>query len=631
VANILSTVLTRYKADPSDHKAKLKGLRGEEKKRHQELLKEMDAQNAKIDKQIAFWGKVAVGVGGAVAAFKLAKTSFNSYVQNTQLAAATANLSIDRLSTSTRGLVEQTDLMREASKLQSGAWKFNQEQMELVLRATDVMRRKLGQEFTPTLQKVTESLSKGTTEELKKFGITAKTQTEVIAQMREMVRGFNLDTDAAGDSMKRAGVSAADSFDRMKTAIGRMVVAMAPLLDRMAKFIEALSIVVDRISGAPQRDPGREAIAAPDGASPELRALIARLNEGRAAGAGQSPEAQRLLREIRAQALKDKQERQRIQGEVAFLTTQQDALDAFIRGLGEKVKKRASARAPTLGAVEDPMLAALFSAGQGLRRGAGAVPGLFASGLESARMLGRTTLAGDPQFGALGQAQQDVNAFHLQEGSEALKQLEADIRAFDAAKQQAIGDRNHLLESIFGRPAEVDATAMAIQGAARAMDVFAQSTALAFEAWVTGAEGGMEAAKKFLAAGIHGIGQELAVIGVKEGALALVSLAGLDFRGAATHGLASGAAFAGSALAFKTAQSMGHGGGNRPSAGASGSAPRVYNGSGAGAGAGQGERSVVVALGSEFGMLPALEQRQMLGRAIRLGLHEQGSPHTFDR
>jgi hypothetical protein len=74
-------VVTYYRADTSDHKAKIRELSGEQKKLAQQQLADLEKQNKRVDSHIGSVGKLAstfAAVGAAIAAVDLISDAFSS-------------------------------------------------------------------------------------------------------------------------------------------------------------------------------------------------------------------------------------------------------------------------------------------------------------------------------------------------------------------------------------------------------------------------------------------------------------------------------------------------------------------------------------------------------------------------
>src|SRR5690606_32196315 len=130
---------------------------------------------------------------------------------------------------------------------------------------------------------------------------------------------------------------------------------------------------------------------------------------------------------------------------------------------------------------------------------------------------------------------------------------------------------------------------------------------------------------------LRSVANQMLVESLKHAAYAVGNLAFGNFSAAGTHAAASAAFGAGALTAGAIAREMGAGGVRIGAGGGGYSGRSVSAGSGArSSGGGQaGPVNTVIAIGTGFGELSYLEQRQLLGRAINRG-KQGGSPHGFD-
>lgn len=257
--NIMNRVLTSYKADTKQHREELRKLSGEQKKAAKAQLEALEAQNAKLDKQIEFWGKVAVAVGGAYAAYKTLQTGIASYQEQSKLAAASAGADISGLRSATQGLISDTDLMRSAAMLMNGSFKLNNKEMQTAMKGALVLRKRFGVDLKEAFDEVTKAVTEGNIEGLKKYGIVLDAQSDssqaVIKSLEYMgaeYRKLGGDVSLAGDEMLKANISLENSLHNASVEIGKMAVALAPLVARLAEFVrlavEATSFIGDESS-----------------------------------------------------------------------------------------------------------------------------------------------------------------------------------------------------------------------------------------------------------------------------------------------------------------------------------------------------------------------------------------------
>src|SRR4051812_40112761 len=110
LGDLISKVVTVYKADTTDHKRAVKELSGEEKKLAQDRLKATEDHNAGLESQIKTLGKVAAGIGlvyGAVAALK---GGYEELREFDRLTTAAGSVNLEKLKTASHGLKSEMQL-----------------------------------------------------------------------------------------------------------------------------------------------------------------------------------------------------------------------------------------------------------------------------------------------------------------------------------------------------------------------------------------------------------------------------------------------------------------------------------------------------------------------------------------
>ncbi len=255
-----------------------------------------------------------------------------------------------------------------------------------------------------------------------------------------------------------------------------------------------------------------------------------------------------------------------------------------------------------------------------LAGGAAGLGGAFSGAVSGYQNAGMRTLGGPEDIAdkAKTKAFRESMAGIRQEWEELL-------RLEEQAAQLTKDNKNRtILETIFGTPGEVDTLTTAIGVAGQAFAGLTNAAGAAFDAWITGSKSIGQAFKEAIADALRALAVQALVESLKHGAFALGALAFGNFASAGAHGLAA-AEFAGVAAAAgigarlmgqHTGQwsggTSGKGGGSRPSAGG-------YMGSGRGK-ENDGPSTVNIMLGSDFGMLTSIEQKQMLSTAISVGM-----------
>jgi hypothetical protein len=618
VADLRNTVTTIFKADTSQAKAGVIGLRGAERDRAKELLDNLNKENLSLEASIAKWAKVGVAIAGVVGAYKTLSVAAKSYLEDVRLESAAAGANVAGLQKATRGLVEEDKLLAFAGKTMHGVWKLNQQEMETVLKGAMALRKTMGVELSPTIEKLTDAIGKGNVGALKEFGIQAKDKEGVLRNMAALWKEAGGNADMAGDDFQRATVNWRDSVNDLMSSIGKLVVSLEPLFNMLAKVVGTVTEVMDIIN-APRERAGMTLNFLAD----VLRKQGTDATGVNAWGLSEGADFGAFGRNAVQSALA------RGQGRAAMTAWRQifDDFDRTYAGIGLKAWNDWKSTMKWKGRFHGAGKGNEITTVLGNQYGMGFDGARFGPGADPVTGVGGG-------LGAGGIDQVDLTGFTAAEQAKKVQELARIAREANTiiAAQERAAKKNKLFESIFGRPSDIDAYAAAITMAATAVDGLANSFAAAFEAAVTGSDGAISAFKKVAGGAVHAIGQELAVVGAKEAIMALVSLATFDFRGAGLHGAASGAAFAGSAAAFVTANALGYGGG-KPSIPSAGAARAGGPGTGAGRSSSAGDQSnqTVVMLGGDWGMLTSLEQKQLLHSAIQLGKNRGGTTDRIRR
>lgn len=601
LGDVVSNALIRVKADTSQAKAELRSLRGEERKAAQERLGELEKQNSGIDKQIAMWGKAALAVGAGVAAFKIAKDAANAYLEDVRLQSAAAGANLDRLKMATQGLVEADKLLEFAGKAQHGTWKLNQEEMDRVLRGAMALRAQFGGELEPTIEKLTESISKGSTKSLREFGIEAKDKVGVLKELDAIAASVGGNAALMGDEFKRSEVALADSLDDLKGSLGELVIALAPVIEGLAG---AVGLLNDAITGWKLLFGGE---------SP-WEADMLRKNRAHAQSAiDQNMEAQGglLANELAARGQIWARDNQ---GSVAFLS----------QLLAAAGKQPAAAKKAGGGGPAGPGLSLEALSAFGGFSSLGSLPGFasdFGQSAFSSYQTGTAWNAINQQNLAAGGAKTP-----LAEGQAAIQKMLEQWELLDAKRKE----NGNLLATIFGTSAEMNETIASIKLASSAFGVLTDAAGSAFDAWITGSESLGKAFAKAIAEGLKATAVQMFVESLKHTAFGFGALAFGPIMGAtaAAHFKAAAVFGAGAAIAGTSAKLLGQatgqwsgGGGAGASAGGGGAARTI----GSSSTREQDNRPINVYVGAEWAAMSKLEQSAAITRAIQLG--KRGSRH----
>lgn len=556
-----STVITSYKADTSQQKRAVKDLKGEEKKRHEALLKQTEQQNAKLDSHVAAWGKVAAGVGVAVGAYKVLSDGFDTLQKNSRLAAATVGVDLKGLQRATNGLVDETRLLEFASKAMNGTFKLSQVEMEQALQGALALRKTLGVDLKEAMEATQVAITEGTTEPLKKLGLVikgAENDTEeglqaALAGLAEQAESLGGNLSVAGDEAATAGVSMADSMDKASEAMGRVAVALTPIISAFASVLETLvniGEISDRIAGI-------DSAATTANKAERLRLFKQRNAAINAAAAQQAANAARSAEQDRL-------------GISSIGVLRPGITGRDIRGFGPEVESPF----PGVGPLADPS---------------------FAGGGAPRRRRGRGR--GGRGRGGLAPLSEDELIIHEDEPPASIAEFWEGVNSnlAPAVEQLTeISEEGNILEQLFGTPVQIDAQTMAVEQMATAFDGFTSAFGEGVKALITGSESFASAFKNAVAESLLAMAVDMAMKAVQHTAMGIGAIAiggpvasvsaGAHFKAAA--GYAAGATLAGvAARGLGAGQSSGAsaGGGAGAGAGPAGVGPSSGTGDAGGA------------------------------------------------
>jgi hypothetical protein len=582
VPDFSNNVKTVYKADTSQARIAVQQLKGVERERAREVLNDLNAHNAKLESQLATWGKVAAGVAAVTGVVVLAKRAMDDYLEDVRLESAAAGANLNALKDATSGLVEADKLLEFAGKTMHGTWKLNNEEMTRVLHGAMALRAQFGGQLEPTIEKLTESITKGSTRALKEFGIEAKDKEGVLRELDAAWKSMGGSAGLAGDDILRAQTSMKDATDDLSGAFGELVASLGPVIEKLA---QATGLITKSVEG--------------------WKILFRGGDEY-------------LLGDMGFTARKDAM----VDQAVAAVDAQMAAADKRVK---EILAKRATAPFDALAKeASDAAIKASRARGGG-RRGQGddyAGPALdfdMAAALGGARSAaGRLASS---TFGVWS-AENDKALEKAREASDVARILRE-----DAERLAEIPEGESLFDDIFGDSSEMNEHALAVEALASSFNVLTGAAGAAYDALISGSGDASEAFRKFLADGIASMGKDFFVRGLGESAHAIAAYASGFIPKAAGHAKAAAAYFAGATVAGITANALGYGsGGGSSSGGGAGSA-----GGGRGDVTRQSTRDgenagpVNIYVGSEWEGLSAMERASAINRALRLG--KRGASH----
>lgn len=577
-------VLTEYKADISDHKAKIKDLTGAQKELAKQELAASEARNKQIEDQIKGLAKVGVAVGAAVAAVKIGQAGFEEWSKYQTLSARTSTESLDKLKEASGGLRTEMDLLSFSAKTQHGIFALTTEQQETALKAMRALEKQ-GFDSEQVFNKVTDALVKLEVDGLKDFGIAVDQGVTKGGTFKNLMSALSGEVAKAGgelgregDDVRRLGVQWDDALSKLKRAIGEVVVALGPLLSVIGDIGSALADVVGGIESWLKDQQARSDI--------QLR------NQTKAIAAFNTPGG--LTRATGNIGQDIVSGRQATLADVlpagGAVFTQTDLYNAIniARGLGAAAGQRA-----ILAGIGD----SIRNARKGRKGGGGAgskYSGIVAPDysardspfiVEDAGLGGMVDTAGLSAFGD--------SAFGETIGFQDL----INARGAELAKSTASGssgkDGDKMLGKIFGPLSEFNAYSAGF-------DMLRGSVEAAFSAWITGSDSALGASRKFLAGYLNNMSTLLFSESVKELAYG-IAYSFIPMRAAEAPGhFAAAAKFAAASVAIG-GLSAALGGGGAGGSGASTGAAAPVGSASSGASSGASSRPITVILGDETG------------------------------
>jgi hypothetical protein len=611
---IVGKALLRVKMDTTQAKSELKSLRGAEAQAARARLTEAEQYNRGIDKQIAMYGKLLGVVGAGVAAYKIAQTSANAYMEDLRLRSAAAGANIDALRTATIGLIEEDKLLAFAGKAQAGVWKLNQQELESVLKGATALRKTMGVDLTETIDKLTESLAKGSTRALKDFGIEAKDKQDAIRKMDELFASLHGNVGLAGDAMTRSGIQIKDAFGDMQEALGELTMSLAPFVSELAK---AISLIAEGVRAIAENK--KNAVDSTNGGFLNETGAWVKGVWGSIYDIGPSFGSGDELWGY------DKSLMGGAKAEMALLQKQlggggPNAAEMMLRSRFGNLMFSGD------GSATAQRNAEFWKLLNGLKASRGGAGGRGAGGIDVLDLEARgfRDNPGDAMLDDMigdWAAERAAQERWLKEQKEKLPKFGVD--------EPEKSDQTKYLEKMIGTPAEIDAVTESLKLATTAFDGLTTAVTAGFDAWITGQGSVVSAFNNAIGEMMRSLAKQMLVESLKHTAMGFGMLAFPDPTSkvsAGAHFKAAGL-FAGVAVAAGVAaKGIGAATGqwSHASAGSGSSSPsRTISNNSAGSGDGN---TTIVYVGAEWAAMSKIEQANGIRNAIRLG--KRGSRHV---
>lgn len=546
------TIVTRYEVSTINHEQGVDRIR-QKQQQLQQQLKDWNAEAQRMEKVHAdAWKSVAIGVAGVGVAIVAAKASFTAYANTQRLTSAAAGADISRLSEAAGGLRTKIELLEFAAKAQHGAFKLSTDQMAMAQRAMRELTRE-GYDQEEVTKKVTDAIIKLEGDGLKDFGIRvreAKTDGEKFQAVMDALAGSASKLDESSttgaESIQQLGVRFEDAAARIKTSLGEVVVAMAPLISAVATLAEKsaglISTITEGWGGLASMMGGREAFLGYYGYKKSdfdsNKTDGSAYEEFLAAGNTQADWiASKMGQHGPGTA----------PGPMTGIggTSQPDDTLERIKQYEEAqakkwwLKKAAGPTGPS------PYQQYLSDRAKEYNSSVDSVESLRDQLIQAAWAKQA------PQ----GQDSAGRAADYLRQAQSFMPDLYAAQEKVSRGSryEESAGRRNQTqLEKMFGPLESFDAYK-------QAFDTLSGASTAALSAWIDGSASAGEAFKKFVSEALKGLASQMLVESLKHAAYALGSLAFGDLGGAAKHGAAAAAFGAGAGIAAVAARELGGG------------------------------------------------------------------------
>lgn len=602
-------IVTYYQADSSGHLRAVQQIKTEQKNLAEQVEKTDEAQQQSADGLLKRWGSTAITLGSVTAAAATLRASFQHLQQTTRLQSAASGVDIDAMSTAAGGLIGRMDLLKLAAQGSTGAFKLNQDQLEKVAGAARTLISQ-GREETEVLQKLGDAITKGQGGMLDDFGIMLDSTGDKTKDFTNLMRALGDESEKTRgkqlnqiEAMTASGVKISDAIDSIKDSLGRLAVALSPVVDAIATYTDNVAEMID-VGGkawamfSEAGDIGGDIFST--GLANKYFGNLTRQQEY--AKANNLSQIQATFALAYADAEFEKRQLEGAKAIADVFTNYAKPLAGA--AIGEVAKIGASARDM------------LTKQGKKARSGGRGEYGVN----DILRDIHRG------QFARGGEGDSDIADYLAQEQArkDAAAQLEADKFAAASAQLEQFRVSNSIgaapalgynaaysrdqynerlnaqsesaLESMFGPIEEFNAYASAF-------DMLAGSVGSALSAWIDGSESAGTAFRKFVAESVKSLAVQMAIEALKHGAYALGSLAMGNIAGAKLHGVAALKFAAGAVAAGAAAATLGS---SSPSAGGGSSTLGVPDAAG-----GRGGGGPIIVYGDSFAEdSPRMRQRR---------------------
>lgn len=625
---MISQIISIFKADTSDLRAKLKDVAADEKKVVQAQLAAAEARNKSIDDWKDRLGKAAIVLGTVGATAKVAFDGVRAYGERARLEMAAGSVSVSKLSTAFGGLVSNVDLMRFAAQSQRGELaklKLGHDEMQRVLetvgKATTALSR-AGFDQDEVMQKLTGSVIKLKSEGLDDLGISfkeGKTQAETLKNMMdELGRVIDTNKNLIPTEAENAA-RLAKSWENAKDNILNYIGATALLdPDKGASADVANIATFGWYARSRENMRTQEANRTQAGVDDVMSQIRSDTDEW---GNYVGPPAKQMSLDIGEIAVKAEEAKKSTKA-------MREEVDEYARALQDLRKPQRDA-VDALNILSNLRMNDRITLEEYNREAEKHRNLLLEIGLLEVKpqtqegavrpMEGVADLAMPTAGGGEG-----IDFKAMEERSRLAQQYVEKMQK--SLADQLKGDHDKVLTQIFGTPENFSAE---VQVYAQGFQMLSGAVGASMDAWISGSMSAGAALKGFLAESLKTLSKDMAMQALKHLAWAAGSAAFQDYGGAAKHMAAAGAftaaaiASGGAAKALHSSSpsssASGGGGGSKPASGGSDS----RSPSPAGESGGKSERPITIVVGEWFADESPRSRRQKADAAVERALRER--------
>lgn len=271
ITDILSNVITSYKADTSDMKAGLKDLQGEEKKLAQAQL---DAANAR-NEQLETWKKQLDSLGPQLEMvrklFEFSWDAMKAKQAELRKEIAAGGVDVDRLSAAFGGLKTHMEVLEFAARNNQSAFRLTQTELETVAAATRTLTER-GFDAAEVQDRLTNALVTGKSKGLEQYGIVmhglgdtmtlagdqmgtfskkAANVSEIMQQLKPIAAEAGKGLGQYGEEADRAAVTFHDAWERLKMSFSQLGDQLGTIVDSLGRAV----VLVAKLSEASKNTP----------------------------------------------------------------------------------------------------------------------------------------------------------------------------------------------------------------------------------------------------------------------------------------------------------------------------------------------------------------------------------------